>query len=161
MRTVRTRATALALVGAAMLMTTTVTGCSSSKCGGQAFTESHGGSSGPLGSCGDAVGEPVSAPPGADPDTYNEYPYYLDVKVGETLTIGYGGLHSPPGKETFSGIASGDSSVLAVTSGVDGHHLGVFRAQAVGTSQITIDPLVACGSATIRCLIVTVRVTTK
>jgi hypothetical protein len=154
----RTRSISMTVVVSAML--TAGTACSiprENKCGGQEFEASYGGHHEPLGACGDRMGQPVSAPSGFTSADYQPVASTLTVKVGQTLKIGYN-IDGPPPQGTFTGVASSSPDVLAVTSGVDNDHLGVFRAVAPGTSQITVDPLAACGSTTIRCLIVTVTV---
>lgn len=159
MAALRTRLAAIPLAIVAIAAITTA--CSSSsedKCGGHAFLSDHGGHSAPLGPCGALVGEPVSAPAGADPATYTPAAPTLTVKAGETLTLGYGSAGAPS-PLIYSGVASSEPSTLAVTATTSNSHLAVLKALAAGTSQVTIDPLSACGSTTIRCLVVTVTVT--
>ena len=160
MGTEKTRLATILLVAAAAVSTSTACSSPSDKCGGHAFQSDHGGHSAPLGACGSLVGQPVSDPAGADAASYVPGAPSLTVKAGETLTIGYGSAGAPS-PLIYSGVASSEPHVLAVTAATDGSHLAVFRAKAAGTAQVTIDPLAACGSTTIRCLVVTVTVTSS
>lgn len=160
-RSLRTRLATILLVVAAAVSTSTA--CSSSptdKCGGHAFQSDHGGHNAPLGACGSLVGQPVSDPAGANSASYAPDAPTLTVKAGEALTIGYGSA-GVPSPLIYSGVSSSEPHVLAVTATTDSSHLAVFTAKAAGTAQVTIDPLAACGSTTIRCLVVTVTVTSS